>query len=87
MSCMIDIDPQVQPEPEPEGHEFGYYTLDPLSALEIQDIQTSSTASTQDDTSHDFLCKLPIDDNMLATLQQKDEFFKNILKQIEKVTL
>ena len=84
MSCMIDIDPQVQPEPEPEGHEFGYYTFDPLPALEILDIQTSSTVSTQDDNSHDFLCKLPIDDNMLARLQQDDEFCKNIFKQIEK---
>ena len=30
---MIDIDPQVQPEPEPEGYEFGYYTFDPLPTL------------------------------------------------------
>ena len=27
MSQLIDIDPQVQPEPEPGGYEFGYYTL------------------------------------------------------------
>ena len=84
MSCMINIDPQVQPEPEPEGHEFGYYTSDPLPALEVHDIQTSSTGSTQDDNVNDFLCNLPIDDNMLAILQQKDEFCKNIFTQIEK---
>ena len=29
MSRMINRDPQVQPEPEPEGYEFGYYTFDP----------------------------------------------------------
>ena len=84
MSCMINTDPQVQPEPEPEGHEFGYYTFDPLPALEVQDIQTSLAGSTQDDSNNDFLCALPIDDNMLARLQQKDEFCKNIFKQIEK---
>ena len=31
---MINIDPQVQPEPEPEGYEFVYYTFDPLPTLE-----------------------------------------------------
>ena len=28
MSRLIDIDPQIQPEPEPEGYEFGYYMFD-----------------------------------------------------------
>ena len=84
MNHMINIDPQVQPEPELEGHEFGYYTFDPLPVLEVQDIQTSSAGSTQDENINDFLCALPIDDNMLAKLQQKDEFCKNIFKQIEK---
>ena len=84
MSHMINIDPQVQPEPEPERHEFGYYTFNPLPALEVQDIQTSLAESTQDDNINDFLCALPIDDNMLVKLQQKDEFCKKIFKQIEK---
>ena len=84
MSRMINIDPQVQPEPEPEGHEFGYYTFNLLPALEVHDIQTSSTGTTQDDNIDDFLFKLPIDDNMLAKLQQKDEFCKNILQQMDK---
>ena len=51
MSRMIDIDPQVQPEPEPEGYEFGYCTFDPLPTLEVHDIQMSSTGTTQDDNS------------------------------------
>ena len=84
MSHMINIDPLIQPEPEPEGHEFGYYTLNPLPVLEVHDIQTSLAGSTQDDNINDFSCNLPIDDNMLAKLQQKVEFCKNIFKQIEK---
>ena len=84
MSHLINIDPQIQSEPEPEGHEFGYYTFDPLPALELHDIQTSSIGTTHDDTVDDFLCNLPIDNNMLAKLQQKDEFCKNIFNQIEK---
>ena len=87
MSQMINIDPRVQPEPEPEGYEFGYYTFDPLPTLEVHDIQTSSAGSTQNDNANDNLCNLPIDDKVLIDLQQKDEFCKNILKQIEKGNL
>ena len=71
---MIDIDPQVQQEPEPEGYEFNYYTFDPLPALEVHDIQMSSAGSTQDDSAKDYLCNLPIDDKVLIELQQEDEF-------------
>ena len=35
MSRLIDMDPQIQPEPEPEGYEFGYYTFDQLPELEV----------------------------------------------------
>ena len=42
MSRLIDIDPQVQPEPEPEGYEFGYYAIDELSCLEVSDIEDTS---------------------------------------------
>ena len=84
MSQMINIDPQVQPEPEPEGYEFGYYTFDPLPTLEVHDIQMSLAGSTQDDNTTNYLCNLPIDDKVLTELQQEDEFCKNILKQIEK---
>ena len=71
MSHLIDVDPQIQLEPEPKGHEFGYYTFNPLPALEIHNIQTSSTVSTQDDNSQELLCALPIDNNMLTKLQTK----------------
>ena len=84
MSCLINIDPQIQLEPEPGGHEFGYYTFDQLPALEIHTIQMSPTASSQDDNNFDFLCDLPIGHDTLVELQQKDEFSKNIFHQIEK---
>ena len=38
MSRLIDIDLQVQPESEPEGYEFGYYTFDTLPTLEVSNI-------------------------------------------------
>ena len=84
MSQLIDIDPQIQPEPEPEGYKFGYYTFNPLSALEVYNIEATSEKSIQDDTSDDHLWKLPIGNDTLSKLQQEDEFCKNILSQIEK---
>ena len=42
MSHLIEIDPQIQSEPEPEGYEFGYYTFDQLPTLEVHNIQMSS---------------------------------------------
>ena len=80
MSRLIDIDPQIQSEPEPEGYEFGYYTFDQLPALEIHDIQTS----TQDDPNIDLLCDLPIQNDILIKLQQEYAFCNNIICQIEK---
>ena len=84
MSRWIDIDPQIQPEPEPEGYEFGYYTFDPLPALEVHNIEATSEKSIQGDTSDDHLWKLPINNDTISKLQQEDEFCKNILSQIEK---
>ena len=80
MSRLIEIDPQTQSEPEPEGYEFGYYTFDQLPTLEVNDIQTS----LQDDLNEDLLCELPIQPDVLIKLQQEDAFCQNIMQQIEK---
>ena len=45
MSRLIDIDLQVQPEYEPEGYKFGYYTFDTLPALEVSNVKTSQDTS------------------------------------------
>ena len=84
---MIDIDPQVQQESEPEGYEFGYYTFDTLPVLEVSNIETSSDTMLHVDnikSSNDVLWELPIDNKTLSELQQKDMFCNNLLKQIEK---
>ena len=80
MSCLSEIDPQIQAEPEPEGYEFGYYTFDPLPALDIHDIHISS----QHDPNEDILCDLPIQPDRLIKLQQEDAFCQNIMQQIKK---
>ena len=87
MSRLIDMDPQIQPEPEPEGYEFGYYTFDQLPELEVSNIETTQNLSLDiedKDTSNDHLQRLPISNDVLHKLQQEDVFCKNILDQIEK---
>ena len=87
MSRLIDIDPQVQQESEPEGYEFGCYTFDMLPILEVFNAEatqdTSVHVNNNDDSNND-LMELPISNNTLSQLQQKDLFCNNILTQIEK---
>ena len=87
MSQLIDIDSQIQPEPEPEGYEFGYYTFDTLPTLEVTNVEATQKESleTKDkDALDNELWKLPISNHTLSRLQQEDVFCKNILNQIEK---
>ena len=87
MSRLIDIDPQIQQESEPEGYEFGYYTFDTLPALEVSNIEITQNMSVRvndnDDSNNDLL-ELPINNNTLSQLQQKDMFCNNILAQLKK---
>ena len=48
MSQLIDIDPQIQQDSEPEGYEFGYYTFDTLPTLEVSNIETTQDLSSND---------------------------------------
>ena len=83
MSKLIEIDPQVQQEPE--GYKFGYYTFDNL--IEVTDIE-STLNSIMDietkDTSGNSFQGFPINNDVLQKLQQEDIFCKNNLSQIRK---
>ena len=50
MSRLIDTDPQVQPEHEPEGYEFIYYTFDELPELEVSNIESILNSVTDTET-------------------------------------
>ena len=87
MSRLIDINPQVQQESEPEGYEFGYYTFDTLPALQVSNIESTQNTSVRvndKDNSNNDLLELPMNNDTLSQLQQKDMFCNNILAQIEK---
>ena len=87
MSRLININPQVQQDSEPEGYEFGYYTFDTLPMVEVSNIETTQDTSlcvNDNNDSNNNLLELPISNVMLSQLQQKGMFCKNILAQIEK---
>ena len=85
MSWLINIDPQIQQDSEPEGYEFGYYTFDTLPTLEVSNVETTQDVSVNDGSDdNNSSMELPIDHNILLELQQKDTFCANILVQIEK---
>ena len=85
MSQLVNINPQIQQDSEPEGYEFGYYTFDTLPTLEVSNVETTQDASVNNGSNAtNSTMELPIDHNILFELQQKDTFCANILAQIEK---
>ena len=85
MSRLIDIDPQIQQDSEPEGYEFGYYTFDTLPALEVSHVKTTKQTSNEKESNDmDSVIKLPLSEDMRTRLQSQDTFCTHILTQIEK---
>ena len=79
MSRLLEIDSQVQQEPEPEGYEFGYYVFDNLPDIKVSDteltIDSITDVETKDMSGHNFQ-GFPIDNNTLQKLQHNDIFCK-----------
>ena len=87
MSSLIEIDSQVQQEPEPEGFEFGYYVFNDASDIKVNDIELTINSITDVETRDMSGCNLqgfPINNNTLQKLQHNDIFCKNVFNQIEK---
>ena len=85
MSRLININPQIQQDSEPEGYEFGYYTFDTLPAIEVSNINTmKETPSENEEDVIENIVKLPISDDMLSGLQLQDMFCSHIIAQIKK---
>ena len=85
MSRLIDIDPQIQQDSEPEGYEFGYYTFDTLPAMEVSNIEmTKQTSNEKEENDIGSVVRLPLSEDMLSNLQSQDTFCSHILTQIEK---
>ena len=85
MSRLIEIDPQIQQDSEPEGYEFGYYAFDTLPDMEVFHVEmTRQAANGKENNDIDSVIRLPLSENMLSDLQAQDTFCSHILTQIEK---
>ena len=83
MSRLIDTDPQIQQDSEPEGYEFGYYTFDTLPAMELSHVETTKQTSNEKESNDmDSVVRLPMSEDMLSNLQSQDAFCTHILTQI-----
>ena len=80
MSQLININPQIQQDSEPDRYEFGYYMFDTLPTLEVSNIETTQDVSSNNDNDpNNKHIELHLDNNTLFELQQKDTFCANIL--------
>ena len=84
MSRLIQIDPEARLQPEQEGYEFGCHAFEDMEPIECETNVVDSI------TSKDLIplpgeeIKLPLEDEKLKELQQKDKFCREI---IEKLTI
>ena len=73
MSRLIEIDPQVQLEPEPVGYKFGYYTFDDLPNIEVTNIESTLNSitdiKTKDTSGNNFQC-FPISNDVLQNYKR-----------------
>ena len=72
MSRLININPQVQQDSEPEGYKFGYYMFDTLPALEVSNVETTQDTSVNVNDNNNVnnnLLELPMDNDTLLRLQ------------------
>ena len=60
MSRLIEIDPQIDPIPEEDGYEFGYYAFDVLPPIEIHEVNDDNEEEELKD-----LQNFPLDINKL----------------------
>ena len=68
MSRLIEIDPQVQQEPEPEGYESGYYVFDSLPDIKVTYVELTIDSITDIKTTDTSGCSFqgfPINSDIL----------------------
>ena len=85
VSGLINIDPRVQQDSEPEGYEFGCCMFGTFPVLETSGVETTQDASVDVNDNNivdNNLLEFPMDNDMLFRLQQKDKFCANILAQM-----
>ena len=84
MSRLIQIDPEAKLQPEQEGYEFGYHAFEDMEPIEYQVNTADSTVLKDPIPLPGEEIKLPLEDEKLKELQQKDQFCKKVIEKLSK---
>ena len=84
MSRLIQIDPEAKLQPEQEGYEFGYHVFEDMEPIEYERNVVDSTTLKDPIPLPGEEIKLPLEDEKLKELQQKDKFCKEIKEKLNK---
>ena len=84
MSRLIQIDPEARLQPEQEGYEFGYHAFEDMEQIEYETNVVDSNALKHPIPLPGEEIKLPLEDEKLKELQQKDKLCKEIIGKLSK---
>ena len=84
MSRLIQIDPEARLQPEQEGYEFGYHAFEDMEPIEYETNVVDSNALKDPIPLPGEEIKLPLEDEKLKELQQKDKLCKVIIEKLNK---
>ena len=84
MSRLIQIDPEARLQPEQEGYEFGYHAFEDMEPIEYETNVVDSTTLKDPIPLPGEEIKLPLEDEKLKELQQKDKLCKEIIEKLSK---
>ena len=76
MSRLIQIDPEANLQPEQEGYEFGYHAFEDMEPIECETNVVDTTTSKDPIPLPGEEIKLPLGDEKLKELQQKDKILQ-----------
>ena len=84
MSRLIQIDPEARLQPKQEGYEFGYHAFEDMEPIEYETNVVDSTTLKDPIPLPGEEIKLPLEDEKLKELQQKDKLCKEIIGKLSK---
>ena len=84
MSRLIQNDPEAKLQPEQEGYEFGYHAFEDMEPIEYETNTVDSTTLKDPIPLPGEEINLPLEDEKLKQLQQKDKFCKEVTEKLSK---
>ena len=84
MSRLIQIDLEAKLQPEQEGYEFWYHAFEDMEPIEYETNVIDSITSKDPIPFPGEEIKLPLEDEKLKELQQKDKFCKEVIEKLSK---